>query len=1071
MKKMIFTIGILASVLIVHSQPILYGTTQGLGGSPVSTISKYTSATTTLIAAHTLQKDGAGPNYGLLKAINGKLYGVTEGGGNNEYGIIFSFDPLTFTYKKLHDFDGVNGRNARATLIQASNGKLYGTTAYGGSYNSGTIFSFDPSTSTFLKVHDFDHTNGSHPFYNNSLVQADDGKLYGMTSEGGPFYGVIYSFDPSTSVFSKLYTFDYTNGSYPVGSLIPQSDGKFYGRTNGGGNNAAGVIFSFDPATNITTKLYDFNNNTGGPPNGGLTQGNDGKLYGMTTLAGIYNAGIIFSFDPVSSTYVKVHDFNIIHGGYPNGNTLLKGIDGKLYGMNSGGGSNNKGVIFSYNPSTSNFSKIYDFADGAPGANNLMQAPDGKLYGLNGSGGNTSGAIFSFDLITNSYLKLKDFNGDEGNNVWGSLMKASNDMLYGMSGNGGISNNGVIFSYNPSTSIYTKLVEFAVRGTGFTPINGQNAYGKLIQGNNGKLYGMTYQGGNFQSGVIFSLDPSNALYTKLYDLNRNNGGGITLGSLLLASNGSLYGMTLYGGTNDKGVIFSFNPSTSVYTKLIDFSGSNGRNPYGNSLMQARNGKLYGMTQSGGSSNLGVIFSYDPFNSVHTKLYDFDGTSGRSPGGDLMQAGDGKLYGLTVGGGIHDMGVIFSLDPTTSVYTKLYDFDSHTGKYPFGGCLMPGSDGKLYGVTNGGGASNYGVLFSFDPVTHVYTKLSDFDGSNGAYPLLSTLVEIGVAPTIETISLKTGYCEGASFKVHFITKGSFNSGNVFTAQLSDASGSFASPTNVGSVAGITNGNINVIIPANTVLGSGYRIRVIASNPAIVGSDNGSDFSISSNFTASIPDAKALPNGVLVNTVYLGYSPASSITIIADSSISNGNYLYMWSNGSTSQAITVSPTVTTGYSVTITNESGCFATTSKIINVVDVSCSNGKVYMCHITGNSNHVNTICIDNSAVASHLGAGCSLGECTGSRNAPSAVETEVSDFKIDIIPNPSSNYFNLVMNTSDASPVSVRIMDVLGRVVEMKNNMAVSEKYTFGNGLKPGVYLAEIIQNKNRKVIRLIKK
>jgi hypothetical protein len=49
--------------------------------------------------------------------------------------------------------------------------------------------------------------------------------------------------------------------------------------------------------------------------------------------------------------------------------------------------------------------------------------------------------------------------------------------------------------------------------------------------------------------------------------------------------------------------------------------------------------------------------------------------------------------------------------------------------------------------------------------------------------------------------------------------------------------------------------------------------------------------------------------------------------------------------------------------------------------------------------------------------------------------------------------------------------MDVLGRVVEMKNNMAISEKYTFGNGFKPGMYLAEIIQGTNRKVIRVVKK
>jgi hypothetical protein len=168
---------------------------------------------------------------------------------------------------------------------------------------------------------------------------------------------------------------------------------------------------------------------------------------------------------------------------------------------------------------------------------------------------------------------------------------------------------------------------------------------------------------------------------------------------------------------------------------------------------------------------------------------------------------------------------------------------------------------------------------------------------------------------------------------------------------------------------------------------------------------------------------------------------------------------------------SPSSNTTYTVAVTDASGCTGTASKEVVVKNVNCNNGKVYMCHITGNSSHVNTICIDNNAVATHLAVGCSLGECIGSRNAPSTIETEVADFKIDIIPNPSSNYFNLVINTKGASPVSIRIMDVLGRVIEMKNDMAVSEKYTFGNGLKPGVYLAEIIQGNNRKVMRLVKK
>ena len=65
-------------------------------------------------------------------------------------------------------------------------------------------------------------------------------------------------------------------------------------------------------------------------------------------------------------------------------------------------------------------------------------------------------------------------------------------------------------------------------------------------------------------------------------------------------------------------------------------------------MQASDGKLYGMTTDGGSNGHGVIFSFDPSTSIYTKLKDFDGLNGCGPYGSLMQASDGKLYGMTVG---------------------------------------------------------------------------------------------------------------------------------------------------------------------------------------------------------------------------------------------------------------------------------------------------------------------------------------------------------------------------------------------------------------------------------------
>jgi uncharacterized repeat protein (TIGR03803 family) len=132
--------------------------------------------------------------------------------------------------------------------LQASDGKLYGTTDYGGSsyddenyeYGYSVIFSFDPSSSTYKKLKDFDyHTTGAHP--SGSLMQAKDGKLYGMTHEGGyADAGVIFSFDPSSSTYTTVKDFDGSygeNGAYPTGSLMQASDGKLYGMTYSGGSN------------------------------------------------------------------------------------------------------------------------------------------------------------------------------------------------------------------------------------------------------------------------------------------------------------------------------------------------------------------------------------------------------------------------------------------------------------------------------------------------------------------------------------------------------------------------------------------------------------------------------------------------------------------------------------------------------------------------------------------------------------------------------------------------------------------------------------------------------------------
>jgi len=359
-----------------------------------------------------------------------------------------------------------------------------------------------------------------------------------------------------------------------------------------------------------------------------------------------------------------------------------------LYGMTYAGGKNGTGVILSFNTYSSSYTKVYDFdsTNGANPSSSLVRGRDGKLYGMTVNGGSGGyGVIFSFDPSTFSYTKLKDFDYTDGANPYGSLMLANDGKFYGMTVNGGSNDYGVIFSFDPSSFTYTKLMDFSIR-------SGANPYGSFIQASNGKLYGMTEYGGytgpdglSIPHGVIFSFDPATSMYTKLHELSLDAGGN-PYGNFIQTKDGQLYGMTLDGGSGRRGTpvygtIFSFDSTTGYTIPEKTFTYPDHGGPYG-SLIQAKDGMLYGMTNAGGASSLGVIFSFNPTSSTYTELKNFDGTNGANPYGTLMQTGDGMLYGMTNAGGASNLGVIFSFNPTSSTYTKLKDFDGANGANPY-----------------------------------------------------------------------------------------------------------------------------------------------------------------------------------------------------------------------------------------------------------------------------------------------------------------------------------------------------------------------------------------------------
>jgi len=219
--------------------------------------------------------------------------------------------------------------------------------------------------------------------------------------------------------------------------------------------------------------------------------------------------------------------------------------------------------------------------------------------------------------------------------------------------------------------------------------------------------------------------------------------------------------------------------------------------------------------------------------------------------------------------------------------------------------------------------------------------------------------------------------------------------------------------------------------------------------------------------SIPDAFALGTGVLANTVYPAYAPASSIMLQANVSGGTGPYTYNWSNTATTSSVTVSPTSTTTYSVAVKDQNGCPGSTTKIVNVLNISGGkNGdKIVVCH-RGNS-----LTIGNSGVADHLGHGDMLGSCeSNSARVPSANVREETDLAIRVLSNPSPNYFEIQLRGKADNNIRLTVYDYLGRVIERKFSLSSNQTVRLGSSYHSGIYLVEIVQGTQKQTLKLIK-
>jgi len=368
---------------------------------------------------------------GSLTQSGNLFYGMAYAGGDSgrNEGYIFVINRNGSGFKQIWNFydTGVafhaNGENPTGSLIINGN-KLYGMTEQGGANGYGLVFSINTDGSGYKDLWDFNDTanyagnsNGEYPYGGLVLLR---GRLYGMTNRGGyhsSYLGLIFSVDTAGGGFKDMLDFSQTlNGGNPYGDLII-SGGKFLGMTYGNcdecrtlnGEYGWGNVFSMDTNGTNYKDVYVFAGPNGIGPSGSLAVSQDGKrVYGTTGYSGPkYNDGIVFGVDTDGGNFKNLMSFNDSNGRNSYGSLILSGKT--LYGMTNEGGSylqysgSGFGNIFSLDTNGSNPNVVYNFnlSNGANPLYGHLTIEGDTLYGMTEYGGfEDDGVIFAYTIPT-----------------------------------------------------------------------------------------------------------------------------------------------------------------------------------------------------------------------------------------------------------------------------------------------------------------------------------------------------------------------------------------------------------------------------------------------------------------------------------------------------------------------------------------------------------------------------------------------------------------------------------------------------------------------------------------------
>jgi hypothetical protein len=638
----------------------------------------------------------------------------------------------------------------------------------------------------------------------------------GTTAEGN-----VISGNKAPGVGSGIYIGSAAAaGNTVTGNIIgPQADGSTYVASNG---QTFGIFISDSPNniiggdSSVTKNVISANETFGIDITGAGSTGNSIKgnyiginKTGTSFIAGSnQDEGVYITSSAANNTIggSNAGEVNVISGNSFHGVALLSAaaagqrVLGNIIGPQANGTSflvssaQTYGIIISGSPNNV-------IGGSAPGERNIISA--NGTYGVYFTGAGSVGNVIKGNYIgidKTGTAFITNSSQDNGINI--SSTSGGGNIIGGTA-----AGEGNVISGN-TTGVVGKGIELAS-----TAVAGNSVLGNII---GPQADGVSYLTGNLQyNGVYIQSSPNNII---------GNGVG---------------GRNIISGNSGIGIVINASSGNAVKGNylgpglgLASIAGSPQASGV-NCLLGASNNFI-----GGSGAGEGNVIAFNTTEGVDVAGLAATGNLiTRNP---IYSNGAGKPIDLSYGAAQGNSGkaipvissATLALVSGTSGANNIIEIFKNTT----GNC----SDASTYvGTATADGAGNWSLGVALANTDYVLATATD--ASNNTSEFCSCVALAGNTVTTTAFG-PASYCRGAAVSVPYTITGTYVAGNIFTAELSDATGSFAAPVSIGTLASTVAGTITATIPAAQALGSAYRIRVVASNPVTVGSDNGSNLSV-------------------------------------------------------------------------------------------------------------------------------------------------------------------------------------------------------------------------------------